>query len=384
MSFSKHPDSDAVCYTKPLYSLKRWNDHFFWVDSFACPAFFPWHTGKNVSRDFFPKSTEFIADDYDVLVAYPALFQKFSEPFLCLIGMSRNYTLDEDTYPTFLHDDGTERAEEEAKVLDSTVGRVVPFLLVSPTSTENELRASVERLFDEGGSAEQGDSAAGGGQEAETEIVTRVRIVTDEEEAQASTGDYEASSRVATSGKSQSILKELLARSMLNVKASVVAVATLPMVTSSVSATPKHKSGVPADFITGLNLRTIGASERFVISSDSSHHSATNASRPEDDFIIRSVVIPPMMTETVVTSPVVCIPSDLEIGIKVTPLVHAFMFHDSDSTKTVKADTASPSYSAKQDLLMGSRELNSETLRQVFVLQWNVLNDSLLNDYNVS
>nr|GEX55608.1 hypothetical protein [Tanacetum cinerariifolium] len=49
MSFSKRLDSDIVCYTKPLDSLKRWNDHFFWVDSFACPASFPWHTGKNVS-----------------------------------------------------------------------------------------------------------------------------------------------------------------------------------------------------------------------------------------------------------------------------------------------------------------------------------------------
>nr|GEU90426.1 hypothetical protein [Tanacetum cinerariifolium] len=45
---------------------------------------------------------------------------------------------------------------------------------------------------------------------------------------------------------------------------------------------------------------------------------------------------------------------------------------------------AGPSYSAKQDLLMGSRELNAETLHQVFVPQWNVLNDSLLDDYGVS
>ncbi|GJT77270.1 hypothetical protein Tco_1043995 [Tanacetum coccineum] len=89
MSFSKRPDSDAVCYTKPLDSLKRWNDHFFWVNSFACPASFLWHTDKNVSRDPFPKSAEFSADDYAVLVAHPAPFQKFPEPFLCLIGMSQ-------------------------------------------------------------------------------------------------------------------------------------------------------------------------------------------------------------------------------------------------------------------------------------------------------
>ncbi|GJR17653.1 hypothetical protein Tco_0966180 [Tanacetum coccineum] len=176
MSFSKRPNSDAVCYTKPLDSLKRWNDHFFWVDSFACPASFLFHTGKNVSRDPFPKSTEFRADDYAVLVAHPALFWKFSEPFLCLIGMSRNYTLDEDTYPTFLHDDETEmdllsfihvadptkvkvgereRAEEEARLLDSTIGRVVLLLPVAPVCGDSELEASMERLFDEGDSADQ-------------------------------------------------------------------------------------------------------------------------------------------------------------------------------------------------------------------------------------
>ncbi|GJW80094.1 hypothetical protein Tco_0144069 [Tanacetum coccineum] len=88
MSFSKRPDSDDV-------------------DSFSCSASFPWHTGKNISRDPFPKSTEFNADHYDILVAHPALFQKFSEPFLCLVGMSRYYTLDEDTYSSFLHDDRT-------------------------------------------------------------------------------------------------------------------------------------------------------------------------------------------------------------------------------------------------------------------------------------
>ncbi|GJR08479.1 hypothetical protein Tco_0791131 [Tanacetum coccineum] len=138
----------------------------------------------NGLRDPFPKSTEFSADDYVVLVAHPALFQKFPEPFLCLIGMSHNYTLDEDTYPTFFHDDETEmdllafiqvadptkvkvgereRAEEEARLLHSTVGRVVPILPVSPAHADSELEASVERLFDEGGSADQGDSAAGGG-----------------------------------------------------------------------------------------------------------------------------------------------------------------------------------------------------------------------------
>ncbi|GKE99210.1 hypothetical protein Tco_0022561, partial [Tanacetum coccineum] len=105
MSFSKRQGNDAVCYTKPLDSLKGWNDHFFWVDAFACPASFSWHTSKSVSRDPVPKSSEFNAEHYATLVAYPAPFHKYLEPFLCLVGMSRNYTLDENTYSQFLRDD---------------------------------------------------------------------------------------------------------------------------------------------------------------------------------------------------------------------------------------------------------------------------------------
>nr|GEZ06572.1 hypothetical protein [Tanacetum cinerariifolium] len=67
--------------------------------------------------------------------------------------MSRYYTLDEDTYPSFLHDDGMdmdffafikvadptkvkvvkkERAEGDAKLMDSTIGRVVQLLPIAP------------------------------------------------------------------------------------------------------------------------------------------------------------------------------------------------------------------------------------------------------------
>ncbi|GJS20294.1 hypothetical protein Tco_0448926 [Tanacetum coccineum] len=105
----------------------------------------------------------------------------------------------------------------------------------------------------------------------------------------------------------------------------------------------------------------------FVISLDSSHNSSINAFGAEGDFVTRSVVIPPVMIKAVVTSHAVNAPFVLETGTKVTTLVHASIFYDSDSIETVKADDASPSYSAKQDLSMGSWELNAETLHQVFV-----------------
>ncbi|GJR61648.1 hypothetical protein Tco_1503810 [Tanacetum coccineum] len=344
--------------------------------------------------------TRFNADDYAVLVAHPALLQKFPEPFLCLVGMSRNYTLDEDTYSSFLYDDmdlfifiqvadptkvkvvERERAEGKAKPLDSTVGRVVLLLPISPARAESEVEASLEKLFDEGGSTKQGDSTAGGSHDGTSLRILDMtvedtfagnataerprcqhkkrRVVTNasgsSHPSKKLREDHETSSEAATGGKSSSVLKELLASSILHVETSVKDVATLPLVTSSVSATSERESGAPTDSVTRLNLRTIGPSERFVISSYSSHHSSTNAAKAGIDSFVRSVVPPPVMTEVVVTTNIASIPSVLapKTGTKVISLVYASMFNDSDSMKTVRPDTAGSSHIPGKDLSMGS------------------------------
>nr|GEU59687.1 hypothetical protein [Tanacetum cinerariifolium] len=106
------------------------NNHFFWVDDFACPVSFPWHTTKHVIRDHDPVVADFNAQDYATLVAHPSPFQKFLEAFLCLVRLSLHYTLDEETYHWFLH-----KNREGGCLLG--------------------LEASVEKLFDEGGSGNQ-------------------------------------------------------------------------------------------------------------------------------------------------------------------------------------------------------------------------------------
>ncbi|GKE27180.1 hypothetical protein Tco_1442564, partial [Tanacetum coccineum] len=157
------------------------------VDDFDCPARFPWHTAKNVTRDPTLAAANFNAQDYATLVAHPSPFQKFPEEFMCLVELSRHYTLDEETYPLFLDKDGEdmdlfafihtpdptkvkvverERKENEPRLLETTVGRTVPLLPVSPDRGESDLEASVDKLFDEGGrgnQAEEGDSTGGGG-----------------------------------------------------------------------------------------------------------------------------------------------------------------------------------------------------------------------------
>ncbi|GKD47430.1 hypothetical protein Tco_1272075 [Tanacetum coccineum] len=73
------------------------------MDDFACPASFLWRTAKHVIRDPAPVEADFNEQHYATLVAHPSPFQKFPEAFLCLVGLSRHYTLDEETYPQFLY-----------------------------------------------------------------------------------------------------------------------------------------------------------------------------------------------------------------------------------------------------------------------------------------
>ncbi|GJS64695.1 hypothetical protein Tco_0679259 [Tanacetum coccineum] len=395
-----------------FHSLKHWNDHFFWVDSFACPASFPWHAGKSVSKDPPPKLTEFNADHYAALVAHPAPFQMFPESFLCLVGISRYYTLDEDTYPSYHHDDDEEmdlsafihvldptkvkvvekeRVEGEPKILDSTMRHVVPLLPVSPARSESALDASVEKLFDEGGNVDQVDSAAGGGPDAAVIPVTDVKdIVADDvatkkpkhfrKKRQAPTDaggsshppkilreDHGTSSGVATGGKSPSVIKELLARSILDAEVGVAAVATLPLVTSSVSATPERKDGNPVESITGANLRTIGPSERFVISSDSSNHFSTNVAKAEVDSVIRYAAPFPMMTKAVITASAASALSVLKTAVQATPQFQPSIFHDSSSSGTIKPDASGSSHRPRKELLMVSWEINSESLHESYL-----------------
>nr|GEZ51240.1 hypothetical protein [Tanacetum cinerariifolium] len=262
------------------------------------------------------------------------------------------------TDPTKVRVVERERAEGEPWVLETTFGRTVLLLLIALDRADSDLEASVNRLFDKGG------SGAGGEQEAGT--AARVRIVSGEDvvveeprrlrkKRQAATdvggsshppkklrSDYIAPSVAPSAGKSPSSLMDLLAKSMLNVESGAEVAATLPCVTSSISATPDYDSGVPT------------APERFVISLYSSYHSA-NASKAEGSSIIRSDVIPPMVTEAVITTQVSSIPSTaaLEPSTKVVTPVHAPMFQYSDSSRTVRPDVVSSSHAPGKELSLG-------------------------------
>ncbi|GJW84370.1 gypsy type transposase [Tanacetum coccineum] len=318
-------------------------------------SLFSWHIAKNVTRGPALIAADFNAPDYATLVAHPSPFWKFPEAFLCLVRLSSYYPLDEETYPWFLHKNGEdmdifafihtpdptkvkiierERNEDEPLLLQTTVGRTVPLLPVAPDRAESELEASVDRLFDKGGS-DAGEAS---------HPPKRLR------------GDHGTPSGPSVVGKSRSTVQRLLAGAVLNPDVGVAAMPTLPFITSFVSATPEQEGGDHTDSVTGLNLHTIGASQRFVISSDSSHHSDTNVAEAEVDSLIRSSVLV-MTTVTTVTSMV-----DPAVVAKEKPVEPSFDFLIGGIHTVIDPDT---------------------DLQKTYVPRWSVTNGSCLDDGRV-
>ncbi|GJQ97918.1 hypothetical protein Tco_0009057 [Tanacetum coccineum] len=403
MSFSKRQGNDAVCYTKPLDSLKSWNDRFFWVDAFACPASFPWNTSKSVSKDPFPKSSQYNAEHYATLVAYPAPFHKYLEPFLCLIGISQMDLLSfiQTADPIKVRIGERQRAEDEPKLLDTTVGRVVPLLPVASSRASSELEASVDKLFDEGGSgshAEQGDSVSCGHgvgvpQVSETaEIIAkdaapvqprrqikRKTVVSDASEPshphKKLKEDHGTSTRLSVAGKSRSALQRLLVGAVLNPKVGIVALPTPPFITSSESVTPEREDGDQTDFMARANLQTITTPPKFVISSDSSHHSCANIAKAEVDSFARPSA--PLMTMTTTVTSTVD-PTTTAKEKFVEPSIFG-----GGSSSGAKHTVGGFSVLTGSDFIVGGIRtvVSPDTdLQKVYVPQWSVTNGSCLDD----
>nr|GEU38326.1 RNA-directed DNA polymerase, eukaryota [Tanacetum cinerariifolium] len=107
MSFSKRPGKNTPqCYTKPLDSLKNWNNCFFWVDERVFPAVVDWRT--NASKDGMPTNGTYSVEDVRALDTHRTPIQKQPEMLVCMVGISRRYYLGDEVYPTFHYDDDQE------------------------------------------------------------------------------------------------------------------------------------------------------------------------------------------------------------------------------------------------------------------------------------
>ncbi|GKA20391.1 hypothetical protein Tco_0700380 [Tanacetum coccineum] len=304
-------------------------------------------------KDPAPLPTKYNADICDYLATNPAPFRKFLEPFLCLVAISRYYTLDEGCYPTFWDDENEEmdlfafinhadltkvkigeREVKEGKVplLELTKERVVP--LVGVNDQEGVVAQAVGN--------ENVDEGSGGGAVAADQIGKR-KI------ADGASGfgyppkklreDHGTFREVgaSTAGKSLVALQDLLDKITL---ATEIA-----------------------------NIKTKRPAERFVISLDTPHDSNANAANDEVSSVSKSTILDPVVLTTTIATTIVADTVDFTSAGNINP------------------DVAGPSQPADNDMssesFYVSLDMEFETLDQTYVPKCDVLNDSSLDEPNV-
>nr|GEW76551.1 transposase (putative), gypsy type [Tanacetum cinerariifolium] len=184
MSFSKRPEKNTPqCYTKPLDSLKNWNNRFFWVDESVFPTVMDWRS--NAPKDGMPAVGTYSVKAVRALDTHRTPIQKQPEMLLCLVRLSRKYYLGDEVYPTFLHDNDRDmdlfslirapnptkvkvesrpRAPHEVSILTLTANRVIEMDDPATASESSGVPPTIERFpldfFLEAGASDQGTAAS--------------------------------------------------------------------------------------------------------------------------------------------------------------------------------------------------------------------------------
>ncbi|GKE15639.1 hypothetical protein Tco_1423216, partial [Tanacetum coccineum] len=372
MSFIKHSDAAPVCRSKPLDSVKNWNDHFFWVDSTAFPISVSLKS-KILSKDPHPKLSRYETEAFDFLRTHTVLFQKFLEPFYCVTTIPDVFLLlaEMDLFAFICHSDPTkvqigdrDLAEREIKLLKTTEGRTVP-LDPPVAAASGDSGDSIDKLFDEGNNAGQEHSVERDDDVLEETVPKDASEVVvekaKEKQKRKIVGDASGSTfppkklredyyvgASSAGGKSLATIRDLVPNS-----SSVPSGVIEPPTVVSLPPTPDNR---PTDFVFGLNLRTCPPSLRYVVSSNDSHRSSSCS---EIKSFARSPAKDVPVTIVAFTTTVTA-----DASIVLLPRVRVV-------SKNLEIVT---------DSTFVGGDLDSDTLLRIYVPKWHVKNDFVLDD----
>ncbi|GJV14354.1 putative reverse transcriptase domain-containing protein [Tanacetum coccineum] len=280
----------------------NWNDHFFWVDEFVVPANarFNWFSGSNIVKDRAPAPSEYNVEHINTLIAQASPFLRFPEEFLCWVGIS---LMDLNAFirtadPRKVRVVERPRAENEGPIVTVAKHRTVTLLPTRGRSSE-KLSASVEREF-------AGDASVGGGGDQGFDSVVGQGNV---EPSVPVTEPVEAGVPKPKRSKKKRVVYDSEGLPVPSHPAKKLRADYGTAGGSVTGASPLEEGGDRTDSVTGPSLRTIGPSARFVVLSDSSHHSGANSAGPEVDSLVRSAA--PIMTEAMTVTTTVAIPADI-------------------------------------------------------------------------
>ncbi|GKD45133.1 hypothetical protein Tco_1269778, partial [Tanacetum coccineum] len=334
MSFVKRSDAASVCYSKPLDSVKNWNDHFFWIDSTAFPLSVSLKS-KILKMDLFA-------------------FTRHSDP-------------------TKVQIEERDLAERRVKLLKLTEGRTVP--LNPPVSAASGDSGNIiDKLFDEGNDAEHEhfvERDADVLEETITKDVSEVAIkkTKKSKRKRKTTGDASASTFPP-----KKLREDYHAVNFITGGKSLDTICSLIPEGSSVpSGIAEPRDDGLADSVSGLNLWTYPPSKRYVISSDDSHYSDL---RSEIKFFARHAVVDTPVMTIAITTTVAVDTSAVWVSKDRVRSGNLETFRDSaftgganmnaaSSSKLNETTTSSYSFYASQDL-------DSETLHNIYIPKWKV------------
>ncbi|GKB00761.1 hypothetical protein Tco_0828754 [Tanacetum coccineum] len=384
--FTKRPNVRA-CYSKNLDSVKNWNDHFLWVDEFVVPANarFSWFLGSNITKDKAPAPSEYNMEHVNTLIAQASPFLRFPEEFLCWVGINRNYLLNKDTYPRFLYEDGEEmdlnafirtadprkvrvveraRSENERPIVTMAKHRTVTLLPTTVAHSFGELSASVEREFARdactGDGEDQGFDSVMGGDNVGPSVPVAEPI-----EAEIPRPKCPKKKRVVYDSEGLPVAPHPPKRLRADYGDTGG---------SATGASPLEEGRDRTDSATRPSLRTIGPSVRFIVLSDSSHHSGAKSTDPEVDSLARSDVH--VMTEATT----VTVPTDIN---KDKSAPHPSIFGSSSSSE--RTDRTLSLFAGRSGSGFDAGSIRAEETtgagsEEIYVPEWTVTKGFGMND----
>ncbi|GKF37251.1 hypothetical protein Tco_0114009, partial [Tanacetum coccineum] len=178
-------------------------------------------------------------------------------------------------------------------------------------------------------------------------------------------------------GKSIPAIQLLLAGAVQNAAVRGEPVPYFPFVKSSVSTTPEREDERHTDTLAGANLQTVTAPQRFVISSDSSHHSGTHIVETEADCLIRSSA--PAMT----SATTIIVTAGAATVVKETVVKPSLFATGSSFVGGTEPIPGGFSDLTSSNFLVGDIRTvidPGSDLKKVYVPRWNVTNRSRLDE----
>ncbi|GKD36569.1 hypothetical protein Tco_1252078 [Tanacetum coccineum] len=360
MSFIKRSDAAPVCYSKPLDSVKNWNDHFFWIDSTDFPLSVSLKS-KILSKDPPPKLSQYDAEACDFLRTHTALFRK--DGFFAFIRHSD---------PTKVRIRERNLTEREVGLLKITDWSPCCLWISITAALGDSDDLSIDKLFDEGMIAGCFRVVAG-----ETKKKRKRKVTGDASgfthPPKKLRDDYQ-SLPLNISRKSLTALYGMISKGF-----GILSGVTEPLLAASVAPMPDVG---PVDSVSRLNLRTCPPHVRYVVSSY--HHSGSYS---EATSFVRSLAADAPVVTVAVTTTVVADVTDILRSKARDESKNLENIGDSASVGEANLDAVSISKlnqpSTSSDSFYASQSLDTKTMHRVYVPRWKVTNDSILDDLYV-